>query len=173
MNQLITNESAQLQKKEKSLKEDITYWAGLYYQTHVLHSPIHTQRSKKLDLTKFISFYQSMLDATQINLWTPAITKAFQKHLSTTKSDITDALYQATSINRTIATIRHFAKWLHKQHPLPAGYAFQGVKDIMVDQPIWNGLSDKEILKLKSACSVRLKACTRRDQDPIQRTEMR
>ncbi|WP_234802441.1 MULTISPECIES: hypothetical protein [Legionella] len=49
------------------------------------------------------------------------MSKQFQKKLSKTISEKTGKPYKATSINRTMATIRHVGRWLHQQRPLLAG----------------------------------------------------
>jgi integrase/recombinase XerD len=65
-----------------------------------------------------------------------------------------------------MATLRHFSKWVHSQRPLLAGDPFQSVKDITEDFPEWKGLTDREIMLLKSACDHRIKICVRKDQNP-------
>ena len=55
---------------------------GKYFQLHVVNAPAHIQRAKKLDLEKFLNFYVSVLNSAIPDLWTPAITKAFQTHLA-------------------------------------------------------------------------------------------
>ena len=75
--------------------------------------------------------------------------------------------YIATSINRILATIKHFASWLHKERPLLGGNPFAGVRFTQVEDPQWNGLSNSEITRLKSACELRMKACKKKHQNPL------
>ncbi len=148
-------------------KEYITYWANKYFQLHVVNSTYHTQRAKKNDLNLFLNYYASALDSTLINLWTPSITKGFQNHLSKQISNKTSKPLEATSINRIIATIKHFANWLCKQIALPGGNPFLGVKAIHIEDPAWNGLSAIEITRLKSACETRMHSCKKTQQNPL------
>lgn len=76
----------------------------------------------------------------------------------------------ATSINRVMATVRHFGRWLHKQRPLLAGDPLANVKDLTIDAPDWNGLTPRQLMRLKSACEQRIKSCTRKDQNPLLET---
>jgi len=45
--------------------------------------------------------------------------------------------------------------------------ALAGVKDIQTDAPDWNGLTNRQIMRLKAACEQRMASCTRKDQDPL------
>ncbi|QEY53229.1 site-specific integrase [Legionella longbeachae] len=84
-----------------------------------------------------------------------------------TISEKTGKPYKATSINRTMATIRHVGRWLHQQRPLLAGDPLAQVKDLQTDAPDWNGLTSRQLMRLKSACEQRIKSCTRKNQNPV------
>ncbi|WP_152606883.1 tyrosine-type recombinase/integrase, partial [Candidatus Jidaibacter acanthamoebae] len=66
-----------------------------------------------------------------------------------------------------MATLKHFARWVHKEKPFVTGYPFQGVRIIEIEEPRWNGLSDKQILRLKSACEHRIATCKQKNQNPL------
>ncbi len=78
--------------------------------------------------------------------------------------------YKATSINRTLATIRHAGRWLNNQRPLIAGDPLAQVKDVQVDSPDWNGLTSRQLMRLKAACEQRIKSCDRKNQNPLLET---
>ena len=104
--------------------------------------------------------------------WTPAVSKQFQRNLSKTISEYTGKPYKATSVNRTMATIRHVGRWLHQQRPLLAGDPLSQVKDLQTDAPDWNGLTSRQLMRLKSACEQRIKSCTRKNQNPLMETAL-
>lgn len=137
----------------------LPYWMNGYFQIHVLGASENTQKAKRQDLEKFLSFFSAATGQDQIDGWTPAVTREFQKELQ--KS------YAATTVNRVMATLRHFSKWLVSVRPLLAGDPLQGLRDIQVDAPAWNGLNDRQLMRLKSACDHRLHACRRKDQNPL------
>ena len=85
----------------------LSAWLSYYYSVHVSGSPEKTEQAKKSDLSKFISFFQNDIGSDLVDSWTPAVTKHFQKHLCKIISERTGKPYKATSINRTMATIRH------------------------------------------------------------------
>jgi integrase/recombinase XerD len=151
-------------------QSSIIYWANLYFNINVVNSPTHTTRAKKNDIDKFLHFFQSSLHSDNISLWAPSVTKGFLKYLQNQKSSKTNQPYIATTINRILATIRHFANWLKKQITLPSGNPFTGVKLIQVEEPAWNGLTENEIMRLKGACDNRLNACNKKYQNPVLET---
>lgn len=60
-----------------------------------------------------VHFFQAEVGHDLVDNWTPAVSKQFQKNLIKTISEKTGKPYKATSINRTMATIRHVGLWLH------------------------------------------------------------
>lgn len=150
----------------------LSAWLSYYYSVHVKGAPEKTESAKKKDLSKFIYFFQTEVGHDLVDSWTPAVSKHFQKKLSKTISEKTGKPYKATSINRTMATIRHVGRWLHQQRPLLAGDPLKQVKDLQTDAPDWNGLTSKQLMRLKSACEQRIKSCTRKNQNPLMETAL-
>ena len=147
--------------------DSVQFWATKYFHLFVLNASEHTQRAKKLDLEKFLGYFFETMRSETIDLWTPALTRGFQNHLLAHESAKTKGAYCATTINRILATIRHFGNWLHVERPLLAGDPFTGVKLTQVEEPSWNGLTITEITRLKAACDIRLKSCEKGNQNPL------
>ncbi|HHX8598192.1 TPA: tyrosine-type recombinase/integrase [Legionella pneumophila] len=150
----------------------LSAWLSYYYSVHVKGAPEKTEQAKMKDLSKFIQFFQTEVGHDLVDSWTPAVSKQFQKNLCKTVSEKTGKPYKATSINRTMATIRHVGRWLHQQRPLLAGDPLAQVKDLQTDSPIWNGLTSRQLMRLKSACEQRIKSCTRKNQNPLMETAL-
>lgn len=150
----------------------LSAWLSYYYSVHVKGAPEKTEQAKQKDLSKFIQFFQNEVGHDHVDSWTPAVSKQFQKKLTKTISDKTGKPYKATSINRTMATVRHVGRWLYQQRPLLAGDPLAQVKDLQVDAPDWNGLSSRQLMRLKSACEQRIKGCTRKNQNPLMETAL-
>lgn len=150
----------------------LSAWLSYYYSVHVKGAPEKTEQAKMKDLSKFIQFFNSEIGHDVVDNWTPAVSKQFQKSLCNTISERTGKPYKATSINRTMATIRHVGRWLHQQRPLLAGDPLAQVKDLQTDAPDWNGLTSRELMRLKSACEQRIKSCTRKNQNPLMETAL-
>ena len=150
----------------------LSAWLSYYYSVHVKGAPEKTESAKKKDLSKFILFFQSEVGHDLVDNWTPAVSKQFQRNLIKIISEKTGKSYKATSINRTMATIRHVGRWMHQQRPLLAGDPLAQVKDLQTEAPDWNGLTSKQLMRLKSACEQRLKSCTRKNQNPLMETAL-
>ena len=150
----------------------LSAWLSYYYSVHVKGAPEKTESAKKKDLSKFILFFQSEVGHDLVDNWTPAVSKQFQRNLSKIISEYTGKAYKGTSVNRTMATIRHVGRWLHQQRPLLAGDPLAQVKDLQTEAPDWNGLTSKQLMRLKSACEQRLKSCTRKNQNPLMETAL-
>ena len=155
----------------------LTHWFKVYYQIVVAGSPDTTQRAKRRDMEKFLNFFMKEVGHDCIHYWTPAVSKHFQKYLQETPSPSSGQTLQPTSINRIMATLRHLAGWIIQQSgsklegaPFPAGSPFAGVRDVVTDAPDWNGLESRQLLRLKSACEIRLSSCTKANQNPILET---
>lgn len=136
------------------------YYANLYYKIIVSGSSPATEKAKKNDLSKFLSFFIEYTGNDQVDNWTPSVSKYFLKELLNKN-------HKPNTINRILDSLKHFAKWLESHRPLLAGYPFQGIKNIYEDPPHWNGLSSKQVMRLKMACDQRLRACKRKNQNPL------
>ncbi len=145
----------------------LTAWANLYIAVHVVGAPLKTQEAKLRDLQAFLAWFSSEVGHDQIDGWTPAVSRAFLTAMRGRVSEVTGRVLSATTVNRVLATVRHFGRWLHAQRPLLAGNPLEGVRAVQVDAPTWNGLTDRQIMRLRAACEQRVKVCTRADQDPL------
>ena len=148
----------------------LSAWLNFYYQVHVNGAPLKTEQAKQKDLAKFLKFFQMEVGHDQVDNWTPAVSKQFQRSLCNTISDKTGKSYKATSINRTMATVRHAGRWLYQQRPLIAGDPLAGVKDLQTEAPEWNGLTSKQVMRLKAACEQRANICKRVNQNALLET---
>lgn len=146
--------------------DKLEHWVVLYFKIHVMGAPIKTQQAKQRDLERFLQFFNRELEHQYLDGWTPAVTKSFQNELAATISTITMLPYRVTTINRIMASIRHFSGWLMKERPLLAGNPLAGVRDLQSDEPDWNGLTNTQVLRLKAAVEQRIKACTKANQNP-------
>jgi len=155
---------------DRDQTHSLTAWVVLYFKVHVHGAPDNIVTAKRYDLEKFLCFFKSEIGHDHVDSWTPAVSKRFQKVTAQTIVAATKKPYEPTSVNRIFATIRHFAKWLHRQRPLLAGDPMKGVRDLQTDDPDWNGLTAKQVMRLKSACEQRLNACKRKDQNPLLET---
>lgn len=164
-NELVLKGTAR--KKENS----ILYWAQLYWETNVAGSPDGTVRAKKSDLQLFLSYFSEVVGGDHIDYWTPSVSKSFrtwmQKANPKKPKRAWQKAYAPTSVNRTLATLRHFAKEIMAKRPFEAGYPMKGLDDLMIQAPEWDGLSSIELARLRAALDQVTQLSTRANQMPL------
>lgn len=138
-------------------------YTNLYYRAVVCGSSIATEKAKKADIAKFLSFLNKYVGNDQIDNWTPSVSRYFIKELLSKN-------YKPTTINRVLDTLRHLARWLETYRPFLTGFPFKGITNIHQDAPSWNGLSSRQVMRLKMACEQRLHSCSRKNQNPLLET---
>src|SRR6516165_1549908 len=111
-------------------------WFALYLRVEV-EPGSETLSAKRRDLQIFLDFFVRTMGADRADLWTPAITKAFQKELRKVR--------KATTANRVLATIRHASSWVNRHRPFPAGHPCYRVQELQIDEPTWKGLTPHQV----------------------------
>ena len=66
--------------------------------------------------------------------------------------------------NRILATLRHATTWIHERRPFLAGNPCRGIRELVKEEPAWKGLSDIEVMRLRSASEQLAVLKTRRNQ---------
>lgn len=153
------------QKQEDS----ILYWAKLYWENQVVGSPEGTVRAKKADLELFLGYFAEVVRAADIDWWTPSLSKGFRTWLASNEPDPPrkhNRAYAPTSVNRTLATLRHFARSIDAHRQFEAGFPLNEVSDLDVREPEWHGLSDLQLMRLRSALDQVTQLSTRAQQMP-------
>ncbi len=136
-------------------------WSDQYIKTEVLGGAAETVRAKKRDLKNFLTFFEKLTGSYHPHHWTPSVSKGWKTYLEKNK-------YQAASVNRMLATVRTFAGWTRQQgYHLPAGHPLKGVTDLATDEPVWNGLTNRQITLLKSAVDIRVTTCKKVYDNPL------
>lgn len=120
------NVVAQIAQAKNSLAD----LATVYLVTEAAGQSQETLGAKRRDLQRFLAFYQEFHRHDRPDEWYASITKAFLKYLQGAR------LAQA-SLARIYATVRHFARWLHRKFPdlFPLGCPTEGVKPKLEDTP--------------------------------------
>ena len=127
-------------------KHSLAELANVYLATEAAGHSDATHDAKRRDLQRFLSFYQRLYKHDRPEEWFVSVTKAFLKALQQEK------LAQA-SLVRIYATVRHFARWLHRKFPdlFPLGCPTEGVKPPAEPTPDWKGLTRLDEIRLMAA----------------------
>ncbi len=133
----------------ETAKTCLTDLAKLYLVTEVAGQSQATLDAKRRDLTRFLAFYQQLYGHDRPEEWFVSVTKAFLKQLRGQR------LAQA-SLARIYATVRHFARWLHRKFPelFPLGCLTEGVKPPAEPSAHWKGLA-RRLSRREAAAIVR------------------
>jgi site-specific recombinase XerC len=127
-------------------KTSLTDLATLYLATEVAGQSQATLDAKRRDLDRFLAFYHQLCRHDRPEEWFVSVTKAFLKQLRGQR------LAQA-SLVRIYATVRHFARWVHRKFPdlFPLGCPTDGVKPPAEPTADWKGLTRLGELRLLNA----------------------
>src|SRR2546426_2842749 len=136
------NVMARLEQAKNSLAE----LATVYLVTEAAGYSQATLDAKRRDLQRFLSFYQGLYRHDRPEEWFVSVTKAFLKALQR------EGLAQA-SLVRIYATVRHFARWLHRKFSglFPLGCPTGGVKPPAEPTTDWKGLTRLDEIRLMAA----------------------
>jgi integrase/recombinase XerD len=143
-------------------REYLSAWFNLYLGLEAAAGSDNTFLAKKRDLQLFLQFFQEATHGEHPDGWTRSVTTAFLKRLSQGEKP-----RKPTTINRILATLRHAAAWIHKQRPFLAGNPCERIADLTLDDPAWRGLSELEIMRLRSAAEQLTRLKTARNQHPL------
>ncbi len=140
-NNLQHNVPAHRRPSAKSLVE----LANTYLVTEVSGQAAATLDAKRRDMARFLSFYQQLYGHDRIEEWYASVTRGFLKSLA-------NEGHAPATVVRTYATVRHFARWLHRKfEPFPLGCPTEGVKPPREPQSEWKGLNRADELRLLNA----------------------
>jgi integrase/recombinase XerD len=130
----------------EAAKNSLSHLATVYLVTEVAGQSAATVNAKHRDLQRFLTFYQNLYKHDRPDEWFVSVTKAFVKALHQ------ERLAQA-SVVRIYATVRHFARWLHRKFPtlFPLGCPTDGVKPPGEPTADWKGITRLEELRLLNA----------------------
>lgn len=101
------NESLSLEKVgEIPSDKDFLILLRRYFDEEVMGLSPLSIKAKREDLGKFLLFFNRMNGHLRVEEWLPRDTKAFV-------DELIKKSYKASTINRTLASVRTFGKWLH------------------------------------------------------------
>jgi site-specific recombinase XerD len=147
-----------------------------YLRTQVAGQAEGTVDAKQRDLACFLRFYTQLYGHDDRREWYKSVTEAFLKALArrhvprpSKRGEAEPQRLSQSTIARTYATVRHFARWIHKHvAAFPLGCPTDGVKAPKEEEPKWKELSRLEQIRLRTAAQT-LRVRTGRGTDQGQR----
>jgi site-specific recombinase XerD len=128
-------------------------WRDLYHHLEGNARSDNTGEAKQRDLNLFRAYFQAIAESDRVDDWTKPVTTGFLRWLEPTpvKRGGIEGKRKATTVNRINSSVRHFAGWVQAHRGFLAGNPTKGVKELVIDEPSWKGLTDAEIIRLKTA----------------------
>ncbi len=106
-------------------------WAEAYLRYQVTTSE-SSQREQRRDLETFLSFLGLEVRDLRRPHWTPRVSREFLDHLRRCHDNRGQRRYSDRTVNRMLATLRPWARWIHALDPFPLGNPMSGLKNISV-----------------------------------------
>jgi integrase/recombinase XerD len=142
-------------------RDSLVAWLGAYMGLEAGASSDNTFKAKKRDLETFLAFFHRATGSDLPDQWTRPVTARFLKELGQGNAR------KPTTMNRILATLRHCAAWVHRRRPFLAGNPCDRIAELNLDDPAWKGLSDLEVMRLRSAAEQLLHLKTAGNQSPL------
>lgn len=136
-------------------------WVRLYGSVEAGANAANTVLAKARDLGQFMRFFADRVRSDHPDQWTKTVTAAYLRHLEDAEGK------KPTTVNRVLATLRHCAAWVHHRRPFLAGDPCAGVRELVTAEPVWKGLSDVSVMRLRSAAEQLVHLKGRADQHPL------
>ena len=140
--------------------ETLVSWVKLYGAVEAGSNAANTLKAKGRDLERFLAFLDEKVRSDHPDQWTKPVTAAFIRHLEDGERK------KATTANRMLATLKHCATWIHSRRPFLAGNPTSGIRELVTDEPTWKGLSDIQVMRLRSAAEQMVMLKNRKDPAP-------
>jgi integrase len=100
--------------------DTISFWIEAYFRYEVTTS-VSSQKVQRRDLGLFRDFLFTECGSEERRFWTPRQSKAFKDSLKKKNLGQGRRGYGDRTINRIMAHLKTFARWIHKLKPFPLG----------------------------------------------------
>ena len=110
--------------------DTVSAWAELYFQWEVTTSP-RSQKEQRRDLQLFLDFLFQTVGSDARLHWTPRTSRAFLDALRAERQG-ERRRWSDRTLNRVMAHLKTFAKWIHKHRPFPLGDPMTKLKGLQV-----------------------------------------
>src|SRR5512132_1723708 len=97
--------------------DTISAWAERYFATEVTTGE-RSRKEQARDFRLFIAFLQHEIGSEQRLAWTPRVSREFVDYLRSQIHPDGSRRFADRTINRVLAHLKTFAKWVHSRKPL-------------------------------------------------------
>jgi site-specific recombinase XerD len=134
------NSSGPLLRVPKEFPDAVSWWAEQYFRFEVTTSS-SSQKVQRRDIQLFVSYMHEEEGRDDRIAWSPRLSKAFQERM---RKELVDGRrrWSDRTVNRVMAHLKTFAKWIHKLRPFPLGNPMEKIRL----QPLGTGLEVERAL---------------------------
>jgi len=111
--------------------DTISAWIEAYFQFEVTTSE-RSQKEQRRDLRLFVAFMVAEAGSDERSQWTPRLSRAFVDALRKEVKEKGGRRWSDRTINRIVAHLKTFSKWIHKLRPFPLGNPTEKLKSLAV-----------------------------------------
>jgi integrase len=124
----------------EAFPDKISWWVEQYFRFEVTTSS-SSQKVQRRDLGLFVNYMIEEEGTDKRVAWSPRLSKAFQEEL---RSEMIEGKRRRSdrTVNRVMAHLKTFAKWVHKLQPFPLGNPMEKIRL----QPLGTGLEVERAL---------------------------
>jgi site-specific recombinase XerD len=150
------NDSHSLIRIEEGLPDTVSWWAEQYFRFEVTTAQ-SSRKVQQRDLQLFLDYMQEEEGSDKRVAWTPRLSKSFQVYLRKEKIE-GQRRWNDRTVNRVMAHLKTFAKWVHKLKPFPLGNPMEKISLVSVGNnlEIERALTPSERRKLLDAADLLL-----------------
>ncbi len=114
--------------------DKLSWWVEQYFRYQVTTSET-SQKAQRRDLSRFLAFVDQVEGREDRLCWTPRLSRAFRDHLrKELNHEDGSRRWSDRTINRILATLKTFSKWIHKLALFPLGDPMKGLKNLRAGQ---------------------------------------
>ena len=135
------NNSGSLIEIKNGVPDTIGVWMAAYFRYEVTTAE-NSRKAQRGDLALFREFMLAACDSEERALWTPRVSQAFKEYLKQAQPEAGRAAYSDRSVNRILAHLKTFARWVHHLRPFPLGNPMAKMKLL----PVGTGLEIERAL---------------------------
>ncbi len=144
----------------RNRRNSLVAWCELYMQLEGCAGSDNTTKAKTRDLQGFLEFFLEVTGADQNDQWTRSITTDYMKFMERKKH------WKPSTINRKLSTLKHTSNWIQQQRSFLAGNPTERVAELDIDDPEWQGLTEIQRTRARSAAEQLLHLKRRKNQRP-------
>lgn len=166
------NDSQSLIRIEEGLPDTVSWWLEQYFRFEVTTSE-SSQRVQRRDFQLFLDFMLREEGTDRRVAWSPRLSKSFQDYLRREQAE-GRRRWNDRTVNRVMAHLKTFAKWVDKLRPFPLGNPMEKVSlpSVGMSLEVERALTPSERRKMLDAADLLLQLGGRsKDRSRYRQTE--